>query len=184
MTKKINREKSEMGNEPSKRVFGTDITRGAVLILLSLIISIFLHPGILKTPRVYKIGDIAEADIKAPVDILVRNDETTEKEREKAVQSVPDVYDFDPSASNLTLRLKEAMAETRKLIIIQTVDPLAPVPAEEMPTDTADVKKTTAEGFFKSLELPFDDALFERIVLSGCPHNLETSIIKLVTDVF
>ncbi|MGD9158093.1 MAG: hypothetical protein PVG39_06790, partial [Desulfobacteraceae bacterium] len=184
MTKKINREKSEMGNEPSKRVFGTDITRGTVLILLSLIISIFLHPGLLKKPEVYKIGDIAEADIKAPVDILVRNDETTEKERGKAVQGIPDVYDFDPTASNLTLRLKEAMAETRKLIITQTVDPLAPAPVEEIPVDTVDVKKTTAEGFFRSLELPLDDTLYERIVLSGCPHNLESSIVKLVTDVY
>ena len=172
-----------MGNEPSK-VFGTDITRGTVLILLSLIISIFLHPGILKKPKVYETGDIAEADIKAPEDILVRNEENTEKERQKAVQGVPDVYDFDPSASNLTLRLREAMAETRKLIITQTVDPLAPLPTEEIQAENADVKKTTAEGFFKSLDLPLDDELYERIVLSGCPNNLENSIARLVTDVF
>ena len=173
-----------MGNEQSRKIFGTDLTRGTVLILLSLIISIFLHPGILTKPKVYKIGDIAEADIKAPTDILVRNDETTEKEREKAVQSVPYVYDFDPSASNLTMRLKEAMSETRKLIVVQTIDPLAPLPAEETQADTADVKKTTAEGFFRSLELPYDEALYEKILLSGCPNNLETSIVNLVTDIF
>ncbi len=173
-----------MANEPSKRFFGTDITRGTVLILLSLIISVFLHPGILKKPKVYKINDIAEADIKAPEDILVRNDETTEKEKDKAYQSVPYVYDFDPSATNLTLRLREAMAETRRLIIIQTIDPLAPIPIEEIQADTADIKKTTAEGFFRSLDLPLDNELFERIVASGCPNNLETSIVKLVTDVF
>ena len=173
-----------MANEPSKRFFGTDITRGTVLILLSLIISVFLHPGLMKKPKVYKINDIAEADIKAPEDILVRNDETTEKERDKAYQSVPYVYDFDPTATNLTMRLREAMAETRRLIIIQVIDPLAPVPIEEMQADTADIKRATAEGFFQSLDLPFDEGLFERVVASGCPNNLETSIVKLVTDVF
>lgn len=173
-----------MGNEPSKKVFGTDITRATVLILLSLIISIFLHPGILKKPKVYKIGDIVEADIKAPENINVRNEETTEKEKEKAVQSVPDVYDFDPSASNLALRLREAMAETRKLIIAQSVDPLAPEPAQEIAADTAELKKTIAENFFRSLDIPLNDDLYELILLSGCPHNLEASIIKLVTDVF
>ena len=150
-----------MGNEPSKKMFGPDITRGTVLILLSLIISIFLHPGILKKPKVYKIEDIAETDIKAPEDINVRNNETTEKEKEKAVQNILDVYDFDPSASDISLRLREAMAETRKLIITQTVDPLAPVPTEEIAADTVELKKTTAEGFFRSLDLSFNDKLYE-----------------------
>ena len=184
MIKKINREKSEMGNEPSKKVFGMDITRAAVLFLLSLIISVFLHPGILKKPSIYKIGDIAEADIKAPEDLLVRNDETTEKERDKAGQSVPNVYDFDPSASNLTMRLREAMAATRKLVIVQTVDPLAPEPTEEIQADTTEVQKTTAEDFFRILDLPFNNELFDKIVSCGCPGNLESSVINLVTDVF
>ncbi|MBN2420320.1 MAG: HDIG domain-containing protein [Deltaproteobacteria bacterium] len=173
-----------MGNEPSKKVFGMDLTRAAVLIFLSLIISFFLYPGILKKPNVYKIGDIAEADIKAPEDILVRNDETTEKERDKAVQGVPYVYDFDPSASNLSMRLREAMAETRKLVIFQAVDPFDPTSTDEIQLDTTDAKKTTAENFFRSFDLPLDNELFERIVACGCPNNLETSIIRLVTDIF
>lgn len=171
-----------MVNEPSKKLFNPVITKWTVLVLLSLTISIFLHPGFLKRPNVYKPGDIAEADIKASTDILVLNEETTEKERDKALQSVPYVYDFDPSASNLRLRLKAAIAETRKLLIVPTIDPLAPVVIDEIPG--ADDKRITAEGFFRTLELPFDDAIYDKVVLSGCPETLETSIVKLVTDVF
>ena len=173
-----------MGNEPSKKLFRPDITRWTVLVLLSLIISIFLNPGLMKKPKVYKIGDIAEADIKAPADILVQNNETTEKERDKAAQNVPYVYDFDPSASNLRLRLREAMAETRKLVVVQPVDPLASAPADEIPQDTAELKKTTAEGFFRTLELPYNEKLYDRVLLSGCPEILETTINKLVTGIF
>ena len=64
-------------------------------------------------PKIYKIGDVAEADIKASRDILIENKALTEKDREKAVQEVPYVYDFDPSASNLVLRMKESFSEAR-----------------------------------------------------------------------
>ncbi|NLA74849.1 MAG: hypothetical protein GX846_05185, partial [Deltaproteobacteria bacterium] len=94
-----------MGKEPSKKKYHQDFTPWIVLALLSIIISVILHPGLMKKPKEYKLGDIAEADIKAPADILVKNIETTEKERVKASQSVPYVYDYDPSASNIRLRL-------------------------------------------------------------------------------
>ncbi len=174
-----------MGNEPSNKFINPDLTRWAVLILLSVIISFFLHPGILKKPKVYKAGDIAEADIKAPTDLLVQNNATTEKEREKAQQNIPYVYDFDPSASNLRLRLIEATGETRKAISVQTIDPLAVVQTEEVqaPEGTND-KKTLAENFFRMLELPLNEELFNRVVLSGCPPALESTVLKLVTDIF
>ena len=173
-----------MGNEPSKKQFRPDLTRWTVLVLLSVIISVFLHPGIMERPKVYKIGDIAEADVKAPADILVQNNENTEKERDKAVQSVPYVYDFDPSASNLRLRLREAMDETRKLIAAQSIDPVTPVPVEDMGADITELKKTTAESFFRTLELPYSQELYDRIVSSGCPEILETSIFRLTIEIF
>ncbi len=173
-----------MGNEPSKKLFRPDITRWTILVLLSVIISIFLHPGIMERPKVYKIGDIAEADVKAPTDILVQNNENTEKERDKAIQNVPYVYDFDPSASNLRLRLREAMDETRKLIAAQSVDPLTPVPVEDMGPDITELKKTAGESFFKTLELPYNQKLYDRIVSSGCPEILETSIFRLTIEIF
>ena len=75
--------------------------RWFILIFLSLSISIMLFPNILNRPVLYKLGDVAEKDIKASHDILFENIEQTEKEREKAVKDVPYIYDFDPSASDL-----------------------------------------------------------------------------------
>ncbi len=173
-----------MGNEPSKKLFRPEITRWTVLVLLSLIISIFLHPGMMKRPNSYKKGDIAETDIKSPADILVRNNETTEKERNKAIQNVPYVYDFDPSASNIRFRLKEALAEARKLVTVHTIDPLAPRSSDDIPVSTTELKQTTAEGFFRTLELSFDEELFNRVLLSGSPEILENNIYKLVADIF
>jgi putative nucleotidyltransferase with HDIG domain len=184
MTKKINREISAMGKEPSKKQIHQDFTRWITLIMLSIIISIFLHPGLMKKPQEYKLGDIAEADIKAPADILVKNSETTEKERIKAAQGVPYVYDFDPSASNIRLRLNEAMADIRNLVTVHPVDPLAPVQEEDIPVDINELKKSTAERFFRTIEITYDEKLYERLLLSGSPPILESSIYRLLNEVF
>ena len=49
----------------------TERLRWIILIALSLIISFFLFPSILTKPKVYKLGDVAEADIKASHDFLI-----------------------------------------------------------------------------------------------------------------
>jgi cyclic-di-AMP phosphodiesterase PgpH len=184
MIKKINREISAMGNEPSKKIVQPDIIRWVVLVLLSIIISLFLNPGLMERPKEYKLGDIAEADIKAPADVLVKNIETTEKERAKAYQSVPYVYDYDPSASNLRLRLSEAITETRNIVSVKPVDPLAPSREEDTPADTNELKKDMGQRFFRTLELTYDEKLYNRLLLSGCPPILESSIIRLVNEIF
>lgn len=172
-----------MGNEHSKKQINQNITRWIALILLSVIISLFLNPGLMEKPKEYKLGDIAEADIKAPVDLLVKNIETTEKERIKASQSVPYVYDYDSSASNFRLRLNEAITETRDLVSVKPIDPLASPPEEEMQTDINALKKETGQRFFRTLELSYDEKLYDRVVLSGCPPILELSIIRLVNEI-
>jgi membrane-associated HD superfamily phosphohydrolase len=162
-----------MGNEPSKKIIQPDITRWVILILLSIIISLFLNPGLMEKPREYKPGDIAEADIKAPVDLLVKNIETTEKERTKAAQGVPYVYDYDSSASNIRLRLSEAITEARNLVSVKPIDPLASPLEEEIHTDMNELKKETRKRFFRTLELTYDEKFYDRVLLSGCPPVLE-----------
>jgi cyclic-di-AMP phosphodiesterase PgpH len=184
MIKKINRGISAMGNEPSKKYINPEITRWIVLILLSVIISIFLNPGLMEKPREYKPGDIAEADIKAPVDLLVKNIETTEKERIKAAQGVPYVYDYDSSASNIRLRLSEAITEARNLVSVKPIDPLASSREEETHSDMNELKKETRQRFFRTLELTYDEKFYDRVLLSGCPPILESIILKLVIDVY
>src|SRR4030042_5073502 len=76
----------------------SEIRPWVILIVLSLAISIFLFPESLIRPKVYKIGDVAEKDIKASADILVENAALTLKDRGKAIKAVPNVYDFDPFA--------------------------------------------------------------------------------------
>jgi putative nucleotidyltransferase with HDIG domain len=155
-----------------------------ILIVLSLVISIFLFPKSLVRSKVYKIGDVAEEDIKASADILVENTALTLKDRENAIKAVPNVYDFDPTASNLEVRLREAMFDMFTSIDVDTTALQKPLSSNMTTTITDYDKEIIKDRFFMKLEIPPDGAMFERVIKSGFPKGLEDSIIDLANAVF
>jgi cyclic-di-AMP phosphodiesterase PgpH len=155
-----------------------------ILIVLSLIISIFLFPDILTRPKARVIGDVAEKDIKASSDILVENTALTMKDRENARNAVPNVYDFDPSASNLEERLKDAMLDMLTSVAVDAEILGTPLSSERIASLSTYDREAIRDQFFLRLEIPPDDALFERIIRSGFPAGLESSTIELANAVF
>ncbi|MFC1868072.1 HD family phosphohydrolase [Thermodesulfobacteriota bacterium] len=166
------------------KLFRPVVQRWVILVVLSLIVSILLFPNILSRSKVYKFGDVAEGDIKASRDILIENKELTEKDKEEAVKAVPYVYDFDPSASNLVLRLKEPFSEAREYFTLNMSDPEAPIPLDKIPTEVAGDGDLVRDRFFKVLEISPDEKLFEKLVQSSFAVEIEEDIIQLVTEVF
>ncbi len=151
---------------------------------LSLVISVFLFPNILKSPSVYRIGDVAEKDIKASKDILVESETLTAKDREEAIKKVPYVYDFDPFSSNLVLKLKEALSDAWVSIAVDTADTGELLPPEEIPLHTGEDRGLIKGRFFKILEIPPDDEIFEKLIQNGFSLELEEGISRLLTDIF
>jgi len=175
-----------MGNQRSfgSNLLSPEVQKWFLLVALSLIISILLFPNILSRPRDYKIGDVADADIKASRDILMENEELTEKDREKAVKEVPYIYDFDPFASNLVLRIKEAFSDAREGSISDDVGPGEPIPIEKIPLDMLEDKEIIKDRFFKLHEITPDDKIFEILVKNGFPSEVENHVIELANKVF
>jgi putative nucleotidyltransferase with HDIG domain len=155
-----------------------------ILIVLSLVISIFLFPDILTRPKVHMIGDVAEKDIKASADILVENTALTMKDRENARSAAPNVYDFDPSASNLEKRFKEAMLDMLTSVIVDTAILGTPLSGERIASLSTYDREAIRDQFFLKLEIPPDEVLFERIIRSGFPAQLESGTIELTNAVF
>jgi membrane-associated HD superfamily phosphohydrolase len=87
--------------------------RWYILFGLCVIISVLLFPNILNHPKKYELGDVAGRDIKASSEFLVEDDELTEKNRQEAVKGVLPVYDFDPTATSLVARIREAFCCSR-----------------------------------------------------------------------
>lgn len=81
--------------------------RWGLLILVTAILGLSLHPSLVITAHDYEIGDVAERDIKAPREFLVENKALTEENRRQAIEGVITVYDHDPA---LITRIQERVS--------------------------------------------------------------------------
>ncbi len=72
----------------------------AIVLCLSLLLSLLLTPQIHVTPREYKIGLIAAKDIKADRDFLVEDRASTEQKIYEATKNIRSVYDYDKEVPN------------------------------------------------------------------------------------
>ena len=104
------------GREDAPIWFRPEAKRWYILLSLSMIISILLFPSILTPPKAYKLGDVADRDIKASREFLVENSELTEKDRQEAVRAVLSVYDFGPTATDVVSKIKEAFEAGREYL--------------------------------------------------------------------
>jgi len=171
----------------SDNLFGPNRLKWLILVALSLIISVSFFPNILTQPKIYRLGDVAEKDIKASHDFLIENKELTEKNREKAAKEVLSVYDFDSSASNLVPRIKEAFRLGRESLD-QAVQ-LGPQgqalpPSGEKMADSPEEASLFRKQFFAFLEIPPDERLFEQLVKYSFPMQVEEAVIHVTTSVF
>jgi len=164
-----------------------DRLRWITLVFLSLIISVLLFPNILSKPPVYKLGDVANRDIKASRDFLIENKELTDKDKDKAAKEVLAVYDFDSSALNLISPLREAFQLGREYFAgpSDSSEPekeKAPSDAKPSPEGSENYN-AIKDRFFNSLDLPPDDRLFAQLVKYGFPSQVEETTLRLIAEV-
>jgi putative nucleotidyltransferase with HDIG domain len=161
--------------------------RWYILLGLSIVISVFLSPDIMSRPKIYGLGDVAGHDIKASREFLVENAELTERNRQMAVKDVLYVYDFDSTGSNAVSKIREAFKEGREYLaeFVYSAGSPAKAPSgyggvtESQPTRTDSFK----EQFFKILDIPPDEKLFDTLIKNDFSHKVEEATIGLVTKV-
>jgi putative nucleotidyltransferase with HDIG domain len=182
-------EEQQMDSDPSlkKAPDRLEGLRLLILVLMSLIISVLLFPDIFDRPMSYKPGDVSQKDIKATRDLLIENDELTEKNGVEAAEAVPSVYDFDPDASDLVLKLKEAMSEARETYF--SASPQDKTSAGKADRETAEAEKeerrTLAQyQFFQTLEISRDQKLFGDLAKNKFAVEIEENASDLLTQVF
>ncbi|MBN2060987.1 MAG: HDIG domain-containing protein [Deltaproteobacteria bacterium] len=186
LSRKQERESNSAGKIriPWKRFFPYQIQLWLALIALSLFTSLLIFPNALNRPKEYRIGDIAEKDIKASHDILIENKELTEKDRQKAAGEVPQVYDFDSTASNLALRLKDAFSEARGQTTQLKEDMKATAPESASNMESQGESELLRKRFFEILDIAVDEKLFSDIEKTGFSEELEQQIGSVLSRVF
>ncbi len=107
--------------------------KALLLAALSLLISLLLTPSFTFTSPHYRLGDIADRNIKAKRDFLIEDEEATRKKREEAAQQAPIVCDlYERALYDVDQRLEKAFGTMRKII------------ADGLPPDGADAAMALA----------------------------------------
>lgn len=90
--------------------------RWGVLIGVTILFMLILYPSLMTQKHSYTLGDVAERDIKAPIDFLIEDKEATEAKRLLAVQEVRTVYDHNTIlSSKLSVQVESAFDDIRVL---------------------------------------------------------------------
>ncbi|MDY6881799.1 MAG: HDIG domain-containing metalloprotein [Desulfatiglans sp.] len=162
--------------------------RSYILIGLSMIIALFLFPSILTRPDVYRLGDVAQRDVKASQEFLIEDNELTEKNRQDALRTVLPVYDFDPTSGSIIARIKESFKTARRSLPDQQSG--APVQGdlstendEEKVDNDINRDEPLKTQFFESLDIVPDDGLFDILMKSRFPPEVEKNTVSLVTQI-
>ncbi|MFC1857790.1 HD family phosphohydrolase [Thermodesulfobacteriota bacterium] len=99
-----------------RRLASSNYIRVGLLVAVTLIFTLTLYPNLVIPKHSYKLGDVVEHNIKAPKDFFVEDKDVTEKNRQRAVDSVLTVYDHDTMlSSRLRGRVEEAFADLRSV---------------------------------------------------------------------
>ena len=191
-SKSLNRKKAS----PSRRKrrddplvwFRPEAKRWYILLSLSMIISILLFPSILTPPKAYKLGDVADRDIKASREFLVENNALTEQDRQEAVRAVLSVYDFDPTATDVVSKIKEAFQAGREYIarsleLSYSFDSGA-VTSQKAISDHLEDENAFNSHFFGILNIPYNKKLINIFIRNDFSPEAEKAVIGLVTDLF
>lgn len=86
------------------------------MIAVTILYTIIFHPDLIATKHSYKVGDIAERDIKSPKNFFIEDKDATEAKREQSVEEVSTVYDHDTMLyRDISDRVNQAFHDLRTL---------------------------------------------------------------------
>jgi len=159
--------------------FGFEVRALYVLLGLSVIISVLLYPNILTSPAIFKLGDVADRDIKASREFLVEDSVLTEKSRQDAVKAVLSVYDFDRISANVDSRINEAFAAGRAFVTESEDTSVEQVVLEDQATSL----ESFQNHFFETLDIPQDNETFSVFMKKGFPVKAEKAVTRLISQV-
>jgi len=143
-----------------KRLDSQHRMRWLIMLVVILVFTAILYPGLVVTDLAYRIGDVAERDIKASRDFLIEDRQATETNQRNASEQARTVYDIDVLlARNLTRKIDRVFRDMRKTIAeLQAREALraaAQIPGEAVlqepskpqpslpPADTAPIENDT-----------------------------------------
>lgn len=186
--------------EPIDRFFNLSPTiRWTLLVMVVIIFSISLYPGLVMKRTRYKIGDVARTDIKATEDFFIEDEAATEMHRSQAVNDVVTVYDLNPRVRRDSIkRLNDAYSHLKSVYEEEAAEPgvkraysssteFAPPSPSVAPNNIrASLENrmlTPISRFEKKTGIEIDQATFSPLIDEGFPDDIPRLVASIVSKI-
>ena len=166
--------------------------RAGLLLVMVAAYTVFLYPNLSQKAPAYDLGDVADRDIKAPRDFLVEDRAATKANRERAVDQVLTVYDFDPGlGSEIIRRVTRAFSLVRSAAE-EKIEPAENRDPERQSTGAGPSKPATAQErvwaqkdeFEKTLGIEISDGAYRVLEREGFSERISRLISEILTEIF
>ncbi len=169
------------------RFMAGNSVRWILLGFMAVFFSVALYPGIIVKERSYKIGDIADKDIKAQKDFLIEDDAATEARRKEAMENVVTVYDYDASLfQEISANVREAFAKTRLLVKTDKQKVGAGTGTQKISSKALPAKSDLSAKkkiFEKKIELSVSNGAYKILEKNNFSENIEDLIIRIIREI-
>ncbi|HEY5497596.1 MAG TPA: hypothetical protein VIK19_04610, partial [Syntrophales bacterium] len=154
--------------------------RWFLLVSLSLMFTFLLLPTVPLSRPEFKVGTIANQDIKADRDFLVEERVSTDLKRIEAAKSVPSVYDYD---DHMATQIRESLMKA--FLAVQESRQRTNTDDEDNSTGALTVKRERRPGIFeKSLEISLSDEELSVLEQREFSSALAEKISSLIMDAY
>lgn len=196
-----------MATEKNKGGFFRHLPKVTTLrwILLALVAGVFTlanHPHLIVHEDSYRIGDVAEKDIKAPENFFIQDQAATEKNRHQAAGAVLTVYDHDTSlAARITQRVQKAFTDMHRIYQAaekaeatrrqrytaqdpSQIDRPPPEPSEPRRISPAEQAAQKKEQFKAQMDIVVNDGAFELLQKHRFSPEIAGYITTIISEIF
>lgn len=176
-----------------KNILNTgDHFRWYVLIVVTLLFTLFLYPNLVLKKHQYNLGDVAESDIKATKDFFIEDTNATETRRRQVVESILTVYDYDSKLENRIIQQMQSAFEGIRTIIENGSAEKSDTPissAESLKVDknkkimTHDLIWQNKSEFEKRLGISVSNGAYKILEKENFSRDVENLIERLLREI-
>lgn len=142
------------------------------LSVVFLLTFLLIPGGIFSAPRLAA-GDVAQRDIKAPVDLIVKDEATIRRKQQAAEERVFSVYDLDSNAiSQIEAKIASAFEEMR-----------AAVKGYKNGEITAEAFQSQEKAFIEKMGIPVSSATLKTLLSVNYNKDIQEKIVKILSTV-
>jgi putative nucleotidyltransferase with HDIG domain len=159
-----------------------------ILIGVTVLVTLILYPKIVVIHSPYKIGDIADKNIRAAIDFTVEDTDTLAQKRSEASGEVLTVYNYDKTIlASLTRQVNEAFTLARSNIEIPKAGPGNDT-QKTAPSETPEEKNKhkvweVKPEFEKILGIPVDDGAYGILEKEKFSKKISDLIIAILSEI-